>query len=69
MFFSLNRNVIRKKVGPMIFVGVDGCKKGWFAVKLTDDLGSRFGVDLGDLGSGLLYCDLVSSIKKLALLG
>ncbi|MGD0627258.1 MAG: DUF429 domain-containing protein [Thermodesulfobacteriota bacterium] len=21
----------------MIFVGVDGCKKGWFAVKLTDD--------------------------------
>jgi len=20
----------------MIFVGVDGCKKGWFVVKLTD---------------------------------
>ncbi len=30
--------VIHKKGGPMIFVSVDGCKRGWFAVKLTDGL-------------------------------
>jgi predicted RNase H-like nuclease len=33
---KLRFGVIPKKVGPMMFIGVDGCKKGWFAVKLKD---------------------------------
>jgi len=30
------RWIIHERTGPMIFVGADGCKKGWCAVKLTD---------------------------------